>query len=113
MSLIVLSEVVLNPLSVLLEPPINRKLKHHDISDNGQVIPANSNAKFIGITRPEIQFALARHSILKINSIFSSYGPSTIVFTRLDKSCIRSVLYYGTPVAIVAAYLSSHKHVFL
>ena len=39
---------------------------------------------------------LARHRLLKLNSIFSStYGPSTSTHTRLYKSYIRSLFDYG------------------
>ena len=47
---------------------------------------------------------LARHRLLKLNSIFSStYGPSTYSLIRLYKSYIRSLFDYGAPATCVAS----------
>ena len=80
---------------------------------NGQVIPSSSSVKFLGIT---FDFALtfrshfrtvatlARHRLLKLNSIFSTtYGPSTSTLVRLYKSYTRSLFDYGAPATRVAS----------
>ena len=47
---------------------------------------------------------IARHRLLKMNSIFTStYGPSTSTLIRLYKSYIRSLFDYGAPATCVAS----------
>ena len=77
------------------------RLKPQDVTYNGQVIPSSSSVKFLGITfHCALTFrshfhtvaTLARHRLLKLNSIFSTtYGPSTSTLIRLYKSYIRSL----------------------
>ena len=72
---------------VLFERRKSKKLKPQDVSYNGQVIPASTSVKFLGITfDPALTFKshyhtlanIARHRLLKMNFIFTStYGPST------------------------------------
>ena len=97
---------------VLFEGEKSNGLKPQNITYNGQVIPSSSSVKFLGITfdsaltfRSHFRTAatLARHHLLKINSIFSSiYGPSTSTLIRLYKSHIRSLFDYGAPAICVA-----------
>ena len=50
------------------------------------------------------QAKLARHRLLKLNSIFSStYGPSTSTLIRLYKSYIRSLFDYSAPATCAAS----------
>ena len=72
---------------VLFESRKSKKLKPQDVSCNGQVIPASTSVKFLGITFDSaLTFKshyhnlanIARYCLLKMNSIFTStYGPST------------------------------------
>ena len=88
-------------------------LKPQDVTYNGQVNPSSSSVKFLGITfdsalsfRSHFRTAatLARHRLLKLNSIYSStYGPSTSTLIRLYKSYIRSLFDYGAPAICVAS----------
>ena len=92
---------------VLFERKKSNRLKPQDVTYNGQVIPSSSSVKFLGITfdsaltfRSHFRTVatLARHRLLKLNSIFSStYGPSTSTLIRLYKSYIRSLFDYGVP----------------
>ena len=98
---------------VLFEKRKSKKLKPQDVSYNGQVIPASTSVKFLGITFDSaLTFKshyhtianIARHRLLKINSIFTStYGPSTSTLIRLYKSYIRSLFDYGAPATCVAS----------
>ena len=97
--------------------PFERKkenmLKPKEVTYNGQVIPSSSSVKFLGITfdsaltfRSHIRTVatLARHRLLKLNSIFSStYDPSTSTLIRLYKFYIRSLFDYGAPAICVAS----------
>ena len=71
---------------VLFERKKSNRLKPQDATYNGQVIPSSSSVKFLGITFDSALTlshfrtvaTLARHRLLKMNTIFSStYGPST------------------------------------
>ena len=83
------------------------------VTYNSQVIPSSSSVKFRGITfdsaltfRSHFRTVatLARHRLLKLNSIFSStYGPSTSTLIRLYKSYIGSLFDYGAPATCVAS----------
>ena len=83
------------------------------VTYNGQVIPASTSVKFLGITFDSaLTFKshyhtlanIARHRLLKLNSIFTStYGPSTSTLIRLYKSYIRSLFDYGAPATSVAS----------
>ena len=85
---------------VLFERRKSKKLKPQDVTYNGQVIPASTSVKFLGITFDSaLTFKshyhtlanIARRRLLKLNSIFTStYGPSTSTLIRLYKSYIRS-----------------------
>ena len=98
---------------VLLERRTSNRLKPQDITYNGQVIPSSSSVKFLGITFDSaLTFryhfrtvaSLARHRVLKLNSIFSTtYGPSTSTLIRLYKSYIRSLFDYDAPGTCVAS----------
>ena len=87
---------------VLFERKKSNRLKPQDITYNGQVIPSSSSVKFLGITfNSALTFqshfrtvaTLARHRLLKLDSIFcSTYGPSTSTLIHLYKSYIRSLL---------------------
>ena len=98
---------------VLFERIKSNRLKPQDVTYNGQVIPSSSSVKFLGITFDSaITFRshfltftfLARHRLLKLNSIFSTtYGPSTSTLIRLYKSYIRSLFDYGAPATCVAS----------
>ena len=78
---------------VLFERKKSNRLKPQDVIYNGQVIPSSSSVKFLGITFDSaLTFrshfhnvaTLARHRLLKLNSIFSStYDPSTSTLIRL------------------------------
>ena len=83
----------------------SKKLKPQDVTCNGQVIPASTSVKFLGITFDYHNLAnIARHRLLKLNSIFTStYGPSTSTLIRLYKSYIRSLFDYGAPATCVAS----------
>ena len=69
---------------VLFERKKGYRLKPQDVTYNGQVIPSSSSVKFFGITFDSVLTfrshfrtlpTLARHRLLKLNSIFSStYG---------------------------------------
>ena len=71
---------------VLFESRKSNRLKPQDVTYNGQVIPSSSSVKFLGITfdsaltfRSHFRTVatLARHRLLKLNSIFSTtYDPS-------------------------------------
>ena len=78
-----------------------------DVTFNGQVIPSSSSVKFLGITfRSHFRTVatLARHRLLKLNSIFSStYGPSTSTLNRLYNSYTRSLFDYGAPATCIAS----------
>ena len=84
------------PVRALFERTKRKRLKPQDVTYSGQVIPSSSSVKFLGITFDSaLTFrsyfrtvaALARHRLLKLNSIFSStYGPSTSTLIRLYKS---------------------------
>ena len=86
---------------VLFERQKSKKLKPQDVSYNGQVIPASTSVKFLGITFDSaLTFKshhhtlanIARYRLLKMNSIFTStYGPSTSTLICLYKSYIRSL----------------------
>ena len=86
---------------VLFERRKSNRLKPQDVIYNGQVIPSSSSVKFLGITfdsaltfRSHFRTVanLARHRLLKVNSIFSTtYDPSTSTLIRLYKSYIRSL----------------------
>ena len=88
-------------------------LKPQYVTYNGQVIPSSSSVKFPGITfdsaltfRSHFRTVatLARHRLLKLNSIFSTtYGPSTSTLTRLYKSYIGSLFDHGAPATCVAS----------
>ena len=96
-------------VKVLFERRKSNMLKPLD----GQVIPSSSSVKFLGITvESALTFrshfrtvaSLARHRLLKLNSIFSTtYGPSTSTLTLLYKSYIRSLFDYGAPATCVAS----------
>ena len=98
---------------VLFERRKSNRLKPQDVTYNGQVIPSSSSVKFLGITfdsaltfRSHFRTvaSLARHRLLKLNSIFSTtYGPSTSTLIRLYKSYIRSLFDYGAPATCVAS----------
>ena len=98
---------------VLFERRKSKKLKPQDVSYNGQVIPSSSSIKFLGISFDSaLTFrshfctvaTLARHRLLKLNSIFSTtYGPSTSSLIRLYKSYIRSLFDYDAPATCVAS----------
>ena len=98
---------------VLFERKKSNRLKPQDVTYNGQFIPPSPSVKFLGITFDSaLTFrshfhtvaTLARHRLLKLNSIFAStYGPSTSTHTRLYKSYIRSLFYYGAPATCVAS----------
>ena len=100
---------------VLFERRKSNMLKPQDVTYNGQVIPSSSSVKFLGITfdsaltfRSHFRTvaSLARHRLLKLNSIFSTtYGPSTSTLIRLYKSYIRS-LFEATCVASPAVQRS-------
>ena len=100
-------------LRVLVERRNSKKLKTQDVSYNGQVIPASTSVKFLGITFDSaLTFKshyhtlanVARHRLLKMNSIFTStYGPSTSTLLRLYKPYIRSLFDYGAPATCVAS----------
>ena len=72
---------------VLFEREKSNRLKPQDLTYNDQVIPSSSSVKFLGITfdsaltfRSHFRTVatLARHRLLKLNSIVSStYGLST------------------------------------
>ena len=97
---------------VLFERRKSKKLKPQDVSYNGQVIPASTSVKFLGITFDSaLTFKshchtlanIARHRLLKMNSSFTStYGPSTSTL-RLYKSYIRSLFDYGASTTCVAS----------
>ena len=91
---------------VLFERRKSKKLKPQDVTYNGQVIPASTSVKFLGITFKSHYHTIAniaRHRLLKLNSIFTStYGPSTSTLIRLYKSYIRSLFDYGAPATCVA-----------
>ena len=108
---------------VLFEKRKSNRLKPQDVTYNGQVIPSSSSVKFLGITfdsaltfRSHFRTvaSLARHRLLKLNSIFSKpYGPSTSSLIRLYnlwplirlyKSYIRSLFDYGAPATCVASH---------
>ena len=64
---------------VLFERRKSKKFKPQDVSYNGQVIPASTSVKFLGITFALIFKShyhtlanIARHRLLKMNSIFTS-----------------------------------------
>ena len=92
---------------VLFERRKSNRHKPQDVTYNGQVIPSSSSVKFLGITFDSaLTFrshfctvaTLARHRLLKLNSIFSTtYGPSTSSLIRLYKSYICSLFDYGVP----------------
>ena len=96
---------------VLFERKKSNRLKPQDVTNNGQVIPSSSSVKFLGITfdsaltfRSHFRTVatLARHLLLKLNSIFSTTpSPSTLI--RLYKSNIRSLFDYGAPATCVAS----------
>ena len=92
---------------VLFERRKSNRLKPHDVTYNGQVIPSSPSVKFLGITFLShfcTVATLARHRLLKLNSIFSAtYGPSTSSLTRLYKSYTRSLFDYGAPATCVAS----------
>ena len=98
---------------VLFERRKSNRLKPQDVIYNGQVIPSSSSVKFLGITfdsaltfRSHLRTVatLARHRLLKLNSIFySTYGPSTSTLIRLYKSYIRSLFDYGAPATCVSS----------
>ena len=98
---------------VLFERKKSNRLKPQDVTYNGQVIPSSSSVKFLDITfdsaltfRSHFRTVatLARHRLLKLNSIFSStYGPSTSTLVRLYKSYIRSLFDYGATTICVAS----------
>ena len=98
---------------VLFKRKESNRLKPQDVTYNGQVIPSSSTVKFLGITfdsaltfRSHFRTiaTLARHRLLKLNSIFSStYGPSTSTLIALYKSYIRSLFDYGAPATCVAS----------
>ena len=89
---------------VLFERKKSNRLKRQDVTYNGQVIPSSSSVKFLGITfdshfRSHFRTVatLARHRLLKLNSIFSSTcGPST-------STLIRSLFDYGAPAICLAS----------
>ena len=95
---------------VLFERRKSNRLKPQDVTYNGQVIPSSSSVKFLGITfdsaltfRSHFRTVatLARHRLLKLNSIFSTtYGPSTSTLIRLYKSYIRSLFDYSAPATV-------------
>ena len=98
---------------VLFERRKSNRLKPQDVTYKGQVIPSTSSVKFLGITFDSAPTfgshfrsvaSLARHRVLKLNSIFSTtYGPSTSTLIRLYKSYIRSLFDYGAPATCVAS----------
>ena len=111
---------------VLFERRKSKKLKPQDVSYNGQVIPASSSVKFLGITFDSaLTFKshyhtlanIARHHLLKMNSIFiSTYVSSTSTLILLYKSYIRSLFDYGDPATCFASphaqriYGRGYKH---
>ena len=100
-------------IKVLFERKRSNRPKPQDVTYNCQVIPSSSSVKFLGITCDSVLTfrshfrtvaTLARHRLLKLNSIFSStYGPSTSIITRLYKSYTRSLFDYGAPAICVAS----------
>ena len=98
---------------VLFERQKSKKLKPQNVSYNGQVIPASTFVKFLGITFDSaLTFKshyhtltnITCHCLLKMNSIFTStYGPSTPTLIRLYKSYICSLFDYGVPATCVAS----------
>ena len=98
---------------VLFERRKSNRLKAQDVTCNGQVIPSSSSIKFLDITfdsaltfRSHFRTVatLARHRLLKSNSIFSTtYGPSTSTLIRLYKSYIRPLFDYGAPATCIAS----------
>ena len=98
---------------VLFEREKSNRLKPQDVTYIGQVISSSSYVKFLGITfdsaltfRSHFRTiaTLARHRLLKLNSIFSStYGPSISTLIRLYKSYTRSLFDYGASATCVAS----------
>ena len=89
---------------VLFERRNSKKLKPQDVSYKCQVIPASTSVKFLGISHYHTLTNIARHRLLKMNSIFTStYGPSTSTLISLYKSYIRSLFDYGAPATCVAS----------
>ena len=98
---------------VLFERRKSNMLEPQDVTYNGQVIPSSSSVKFLGIifdsaltfqSHFRTVATLARHRLLKLNSIFSTtYGPSTSTLIRLYKSYIRSLFDYGAPATCIAS----------
>ena len=99
---------------MLFERRKSNRLKPQGVNYKGQVIPSSSSVKFLGITFDSaLTFrshfltvaTLARHRLLKLNSIFSTtYGPSTSTLIRLYKFYIRSLFDYGAPATCVASF---------
>ena len=100
-------------VSVLFERRKSNRLKPQDVTNNGQVTPSSWSIKFLVITFDSaLTFrshfhtvaTLARHRLLKLNSIFSTtYGPSASTLIPLYKSYIRSLFGYGTPATCVTS----------
>ena len=98
---------------VLFERRKSNRLKPQNVTYNGQVIPSLSSVKFLGIAFDSaLTFrshfstvaTLARHRLLKLNSVFSAtYGPSISTLIRLYNSYIRSLFDYGAPATCVAS----------
>ena len=90
-----------------------KKISRKESNLNGQVIPASTSVKFLGITFDSaLTFKSHYHTLaniaclrlLKLNSIFTStYGPSTSTLIRLYKSYIRSLFDYGAPATCVVS----------
>ena len=86
---------------VLFERRKSYRLKPQDVTYNGQVtfdsvLTIRSHFRTVA--------TLARHRLLKLNSIFSTtYGPSTSTLNRLYKSYIRSLFDYGVPATCIAS----------
>ena len=87
---------------VLFERRKSNRLKPQDVTYNGQVITSSTSVKFLGITFDSaLTFqshfrtvaTLARHRLLKLNSIFSTtYGPAISTLIHFYKSYIRSLV---------------------
>ena len=103
---------------VLFERRKSKKLKPQDVSYNGQVIPASTSVKFLGIIFDSaLTFKyhyhtlanIARHRLLKMNSIVTStYGPST---NPTSVRCLITVRQlHALPLPMYNVYGRGYKH---
>ena len=99
------------PVRVLFERKKSNRVKPQDVTYNDQVIPSSSSVPWYYLwlcshlrSHFRTVATLARHRLLKLNSIFSSTcDPSTATLIRLYKSYTRSLLDYGAPATCVAS----------